>query len=432
MAKKDKGKNKGKGKSPEKRKGKGKGAPKKPTIDQLFNSMDFKSFSPGLQQAIRVAYDEFDVADLPNLNLTNKELAGEITKVAKRINPYYEQQEKDLWLNYDEAKRSNIDTIKTGIQRELDALTRNEQNGREDLAEGNRITLQNLETSLQKETEDRDRYMAEKKVDLQTKIDNARLKLSQGLGDISEDEVNLLQNEQRRFEQEFKSIQNEEAQRGYAFSGERLEKERYSTEGSEATKSMTRTEAERLRRDLSQEQEDLVGSDNLRDIANARLRGGIIGSDVVTTNRDIERAMRDAGVNMDAYLKTYEEQYGTEAAQDLATRYGLNLYGGLEGSENKTFRRGLEDSQRTYQEYAQGQVKDFEQDYGSDNVSKEFGQGYGARGSYAGFTPSQNPYGGSVRRTYKTNHKDIRFKKNKALTDAIQIKKQGIIGSRKI
>ena len=247
MAKKDKSKNKGKGNSPDKGKGKGKGSPKKPTIDELFNSMDFKSFSPGLQQAIRVAYDEFDVADLPKLNLSNKELAGELVKIAKRVNPYYEKKENDLWLNYDEAKRSSIDTIKTGIQRELDDLARNEQNGRADLAEGNRIALQNLESSLQKETEDRDRYMSEKKADLQTKISDARLKLSQGLGDISEDEVRSLQNEQRRFEQEFKGIQNEEAQRGYTFSGERLEKERYSKEGSDATMSMTKTEAERYR-----------------------------------------------------------------------------------------------------------------------------------------------------------------------------------------
>ena len=432
MAKKDKSKNKGKGKSPDKGKGKGKGSPKKPTIDELFNSMDFKSFSPGLQQAIRVAYDEFDVADLPKLNLSNKELAGELVKIAKRVNPYYEKKENDLWLNYDEAKRSSIDTIKTGIQRELDDLARNEQNGRADLAEGNRIALQNLERSLQKETEDRDRYMAEKKADLQTKISDARLKLSQGLGDISEDEVRLLQNEQRRFEQEFKNIQNEEAQRGYAFSGERLEKERYSKEGSDATMSMTKTEAERLRRDLSQEQEGLVGTENLKDIAGARLRGGILGSDVVTTNRDIETAMRGAGANMETYLKEYEAQHGSEAAQALANRYGLNLYGGLEGSENRTFRRDLENNQRTYQRYAEDQAKNFEQNYGSENLPKEFGTGFGARGGYGGFTPSQTPYGGTLKRVYKQEKRDIRFNKNKAISDAIQTKKKGIIGSRKI
>ena len=432
MAKKDKSKNKGKGNSPDKGKGKGKGSPKKPTIDELFNSMDFKSFSPGLQQAIRVAYDEFDVADLPKLNLSNKELAGELTKIAKRVNPYYEKKENDLWLNYDEAKRSSIDTIKTGIQRELDDLARNEQNGRADLAEGNRIALQNLESSLQKETEDRDRYMSEKKADLQTKISDARLKLSQGLGDISEDEVRSLQNEQRRFEQEFKGIQNEEAQRGYTFSGERLEKERYSKEGSDATMSMTKTEAERLRRDLSQEQEGLVGTENLKDIAGARLRGGILGSDVVTTNRDIEAAMRGAGVNMETYLKEYEAQYGSEAAQALANKYGIKMYGGLEGSENQTFRRGLEDKQQTYQRYVEDQVKGFEQNYGSDEVKKEFGEGYGARGGYAGFTPSQTPYGGVIKRTYKQEKRDIRYDKNKAVSDAIQTKKKGIIGSRKI
>ena len=426
MAKKDKGK----GKSPDK--GKDKGSAKKPSLKELFNSMTFKKFSPGLQDAIKIAYDEFDVADLPKLNLSNKEFAGILTQTAKRINPYYDKQENDLWLDYDEAKGSTIDTIQTGIQREMDSLNKNSQNGRDDLAEGNRIALQNLEQSLQKETEDRDRYMNEKKADLQTKISDARTKLSQGLGDFTADEVQELQNEQRRFEQEFKSIQKEETDRGYAFSGERIEKERYSIEGSEATKSMTRTEAERLRRDLSQEQEDLVGTDNLKDIAGARLRGGIIGSDVVTTGRDIETAMRGAGVNMETYLKDYESQYGTQAAQELASRYGINMLGGLEGSEVKTERRVQEDNQTTYKNYVADKLKSFGQDYGTDEVNTTFTPGYGAAGSYAGATPQQANYGGSVKRAYDANKSDIKYNRKNSLVTAIQTKKAGIIGSRKI
>jgi len=389
------------------------------TYEDIFSTAAWKNMNPDLQDVVKLATLEFDVSELPNLKLTKKELVGIITKTAAKINPYYAQEQGDLFTSFTEQKTNYINATKTAIQRESEDLNRNLQNGRDDLAEGNRIAIRQLQISTQRNIEERDIHVNELRQDLALQITDAKTKLKQGLGDISEDEALALKRQERDFTQQYKQLQQQAASNGVTFSGETELDKKLSKENAAETMQMTKTQAERAQRDLSQGLESQVGTQNLQDVAGANLLGGVEGVNTTYTNRQIQQAMRGAGQNIEDSILQYEQQYGSEAASNLAGRYGIQLTGTL-GAQNTAMQRYTAAQQQQTQRAASDQMQGFAEQFGTPAAQQVFGGQASALPSLVG----------SAQQSYTQGNRELKYNKARDINQAITTTKKGIIGSR--
>lgn len=428
-------------------------AAKKPSVKPLkvsdiLSSKDFKLLKAPIQAALKAIVNDWTPADLKNLDFSKQDLKAFIVESAKKIDPYYSDNEKELFSSFMEDADNRINAIRVEQRNALMDLEQAKANGDAALTESLKVYTKNLRDTLGDLMTERDTYVGNLNEALDRKVADARDSIKKNFGRISEDEAQALRQIERQYTEVRDNFRNEMQQRGYAFSTNRKKGDVKITNEETDMVSSTQNQANRQRQDTAQSAENAVGTANLQGLgADAYLRGDIVGEDVIATSQEIDRIMRSTGRDMREKLREVEAKFGTGAVQAVADQYGMggDLYGGVEGEATSANRLAQEGNMRTYQRGLESAVRQYGQDFGTNTeivdpttgakrnigASTVFNSNFGGFGGYGGIgNVFPQTMTGTGTRGYQTNVRENKFNRAKALSDATYAKKSSLLAAR--
>jgi len=323
-----------------------------------------------LNQMQKDSYEEilnaFTPAELKKANISGVEKKL-INKRVKEFGKLYGKRGKQLTKDHEEALRGDIDDL----NRELQYANEDLQKA---LTEGNTYDAEKLK-AYQRTLNDtmgelKTEYAAaaqEKKDYLDNQLKNMQQTLERRLGETTEAEMAELRTLERDYTYKLDDLQNNMANQGLAFSGDRVVEEEYLGESTAELKATAQREAEFARQETEQE----YG-------AEAQSWESRMAMD------EIERLTREHGYSMSDAIQLAEEQFGTSGVSAIVSAEEQQyLVGGQTGELYKQQAEREYQAQTEYDRSTAEAGAGFEQEYGTDEFSQAFSSGYGSyQGTY--------------------------------------------------
>lgn len=342
-------------------------------LDRIYNSPAFTTLSPANQQLIRGVVDSYDTDKLQSTRLSPKRIAAieaDARQAAKKI---YKGSKKEFDQDYEEALHANTVTLERLIAEQTKRL-QEDIRGKDNLNADRRIAaIENMKTAL---AESKARYEVESKRKneyLAEQLGFVRDELNKQTSRADEDKIMQLRALERSYKKNLRSVQDNMAQRGLAFSGIRIQEENELGEEYEDNRTTAEIERDRRIEDAQKQAEE-------RDA----------GLDV--TRSEIEDLLFTYGVDQRNAVRSTESIIGTSETQDVISsgQYGIQggnpndyLYKGMRGSLN------IEDDERrrAYQDSINANLEAYEQKYGTKLLKENLSGSMKATEDYKGYTP---------------------------------------------